>query len=520
MPGISAYQGISPAQGVSFAQGISLYQGTAEDFNSPVFSAQLKTSIIPEIGGTPTFTRATAAQVFDHEGWAREAKTSEARFWGARRVENLATALTTHTITVVSGAVYQAVIAGTNGTTAVFSGAFTGTLTANGTNRISWPSGTPKTASSTSLTITVTGTLTELMITEVSGAANQNPPEYVDFGTSYGANVDGVKYFDTLNGNTVDANGVVTETTGVAISASTLWGYYSEGLRTNYALYSRDLTNSAWVKTSMTAALDQTGIDGRANSASSLLAIGANATAAQAITRASAQRVSGWYVKRLIGTGTVEISQDNGATWTAITGLINGSTYTRVATAAQTLANPTLIIRIVTSGDKIAVDYGQHEEAGFLSTPILTTALAVSRDADSLSYPGIVALDAKGAAFAYVGSRWSTSYGSAVIRTTSAGRYLEVPAAVTSGVLVYDGVTVAAIYSGFDFANYARHRVASRWGSGTMRVFGNGLAGTPQSFTVMASGSITIRPFYGPSRDIKLWARPPSDASLQSMTTP
>jgi hypothetical protein len=40
---------------------------------------------------TPTFSRASAAYVQDHEGIQRQVLANEARFWGARRVENLVT---------------------------------------------------------------------------------------------------------------------------------------------------------------------------------------------------------------------------------------------------------------------------------------------------------------------------------------------------------------------------------------------------------------------------------------------
>src|SRR5688500_10326641 len=53
------------------------------------FFAPLTHSLIPLRGGTPTFTRATVAYVQDHEGILRAVKSGEARFTGARRVENL-----------------------------------------------------------------------------------------------------------------------------------------------------------------------------------------------------------------------------------------------------------------------------------------------------------------------------------------------------------------------------------------------------------------------------------------------
>src|SRR5947207_15091579 len=45
-----------------------------------------------------------------------------------------------------------------------------------------------------------------------------------------------------------------------------------EAAATNVVLWNRDVTNAAWVKVSVTPALDQVGLDGVANTASSLLA--------------------------------------------------------------------------------------------------------------------------------------------------------------------------------------------------------------------------------------------------------
>ena len=56
------------------------------------FDLPLRTSIVPAYAAgsaTPTFTRATTATVVDHEGVLRYCRPGEARFWGARRVENL-----------------------------------------------------------------------------------------------------------------------------------------------------------------------------------------------------------------------------------------------------------------------------------------------------------------------------------------------------------------------------------------------------------------------------------------------
>lgn len=58
----------------------------------PQFYAPLRTSIFNTYGkGLTTYSRASVATVFDHEGIMRDVLSGEARFQGARRVENLYT---------------------------------------------------------------------------------------------------------------------------------------------------------------------------------------------------------------------------------------------------------------------------------------------------------------------------------------------------------------------------------------------------------------------------------------------
>ncbi len=57
--------------------------------DAPSFQADLKNTLALQAGvGAPTFTRATAATVTDFEGLIKTVKSGEARFEGARRVEN------------------------------------------------------------------------------------------------------------------------------------------------------------------------------------------------------------------------------------------------------------------------------------------------------------------------------------------------------------------------------------------------------------------------------------------------
>ena len=157
-------------------------------------------------------------------------------------------------------------------------------------------------------------------------------------------------------------------------------GLLTEDQKTNLVRWCRDLTNVVWVKTNCTAAKNQIGIDGTANSASALTAAAANATCLQAITSVSSPRAPSAFVKRLTGSGAVQMTVDNGVTWTAVT--VTPS-WTRVEIPNQTLANPTTGFRLVTSGDSIAVDYAQVEVGPGATSPIATTTAALSRTTDN-----------------------------------------------------------------------------------------------------------------------------------------
>ena len=107
----------------------------------------------------------------------------------------------------------------------------------------------------------------KVQLEDVTGQTNQNPSEYVSTGVLsspyHGANVDGVKYFATENGNTVSSN-VVTEATGDALT--TIKGYMAEGAATELSGYSADLTNAA-VSGNAFAAKNAVGLTGAPNEA-------------------------------------------------------------------------------------------------------------------------------------------------------------------------------------------------------------------------------------------------------------
>jgi len=163
-------------------------------------------------------------------------------------------------------------------------------------------------------------------------------------------------------------------------------GILIEGAITNFALHNRDFTNIVHTKTNATALKDAVGADGIVNAASTLTATAANGTCFQAITRANGTYTFSIDVRRKAGSGTIEITDDGGSTFTDITASINAVSYTRLQiTTTQT--NPSIGVRIVTLGDEIEVDYEGLEKLPFASSRIETTTTPVTRGDDDLSIP-------------------------------------------------------------------------------------------------------------------------------------
>lgn len=198
------------------------------------------------------------------------------------------------------------------------------------------------------------------------------------------------RYFGVANG--IDSLTVSRASSGYAEALNGTWvnfgnniarrtdrGLLVEESRTNVVLYNRDLTNAAWTKSNVTVAKDQTGIDGVTNSASSATSTSTNGTVLQAITLGSSARFQTAFVKRLVGSGIIQMTMDNGSTWTTVTVTAG---WTRVSIPTQTLSNQTVGFRLATSGDSIAIDMVQNENGTFATSPIAVTTVAATRTAD------------------------------------------------------------------------------------------------------------------------------------------
>ena len=231
-------------------------------------------------------------------------------------------------------------------------------------------------------TIYIAGIQTE----DVSGQSNQNPSEYVSVGVLsapyHGAGVDGIRYFPWLNGNTVASN-VVSEAQGAAITSANSsalttdaggpFGAIADPAQTDVlgttAAIRRTMTDAGWVSGGGGITVGAaTGADGTASGAASLTAAGANGTLLFTTVLGAAVRTFGALVRRKTGTGTVNITADNGATWTAMT---LTTAYKPFYFTTASAANPVVGFRVVTAVDAIEVDFNTLV-AGSNKYPVFT----------------------------------------------------------------------------------------------------------------------------------------------------
>lgn len=147
--------------------------------------------------------------------------------------------------------------------------------------------------------------------------------------------------------------GVLVLQPSAGLRITTGMGVWAHAVGTQSCLWNRDLTNAVWVAVNSTAVKNQIGADGVANVASSITATAILGTILQTITATSSIRSFEVYIKRLVGSGTLEMTMD-GVTWTAV---VPTTSYARYNIPNQTLANPVVGFRIGTNGDSFAIDF-------------------------------------------------------------------------------------------------------------------------------------------------------------------
>lgn len=151
---------------------------------------------------------------------------------------------------------------------------------------------------------------------------------------------------------------------------------------TFYNTYSEDLTQAVWAKTGCTPLLNATGPT--KEPCTTLTATAADATCLQATTGASVTSYFQVRLRRVTGTGTVSITADGGTTWLDVTSKV-GSTNFGLAYTRGTAANPTIGLKLGTSGD--AVEVALACVSSICSSPLHIYAAARTRAADFFRVP-------------------------------------------------------------------------------------------------------------------------------------
>lgn len=273
-------------------------------------------------------------------------------------------------------------------------------------------------------------------------------------------------------------------------------GLLCEEARTNSLLQCRDMTNAAWVKgATVTVAQTQTGIDGTGNSATLVTggAVTATNTVLQTITLGSAADTYSVWLKRVTGSGTIEISAD-GSGWTSVT----LTTSYQQFQVQQTLANPVCGIRITTNGDQLAADFNQLETGAFASSPILTTVAAATRNVDVVQIIGTgstVTVASTSAFFQTIGVEGS----SVVPIMFSAGNCnIAIGNFSTTTVRVSDGTNVATATIG-GAGTVTGNTVKSAYGMDnvSMTAIANGGTQAVQSTSTWATQIAGQPPYFG-----------------------
>jgi hypothetical protein len=308
-------------------------------------------------------------------------------------------------------------------------------------------------------------------------------------------------------------------------------GLLMEEARTNVALHNSDLTQAAWVASNITPLKNVTGPDGVANSASRITATAANGTILQTVTLASSARFQSAYVKRITGTGTVEMTTDNGSTWTAITVTAD---WTRVSIPSQTVTNPVFGFRIVTDTDAIAVFGVQNENGAFPTSYIPTTTASVTRalDACSIATNLFPYSATAGAVAVQIGNLQSFSFpipfviADSAAQTTKRIQLFMTGTSVTGRIT--DGSEVMAVTQTSALTIPGQNRIALAWQADDAAFIVNGgAANTDSSLTVPTVNTMYVgfggpaagQPLNGHLRQLTYIARRITNAELVERTS-
>ena len=144
----------------------------------------------------------------------------------------------------------------------------------------------------------------------------------------------------------------------------------------NLLLRSQEFDNAVWVKASASVTANTGAAPDRTTTADTLTASGPNGSALQTFTALAEPYTFSLWVRRTVGTGTVEITVD-GSTWSAIT---ITETWARFSiTATPSAGSRTAGIRLATNGDAVEIWGAQLEQRSTVTAYTPTTDQPITR---------------------------------------------------------------------------------------------------------------------------------------------
>lgn len=402
----------------------------------------------------------------------------------------------------------------------------------------------------------------------VEGQSNQNPSEYVSTGVTGGpqshgqTTADGVQYFSTKNGNTVNGSNKVIAGTGAFLTpsngASSITtddggpkGYLAEGGYSNIIKYSERFDNVAnWLLLNGTPSVtaDTTVAPDGKMTADTLT----NASTTHAsyfyqwfpvTTSSNTPMTFSVYIKSSAPTiGWGGASQVTGGTET-ITDAGNGW-YRHMITGSSSIDNPTQVVpQITVLPSTSIIAWGAHLELlPHASSYIPTTNTQVARASDSLSYPFKNNInDQSGSMSIETTPEWSVGNGYSRHFTDVYGNYHSISLWHWDGysnLLTFDrmGTTDVRNYiDGFScqFTTNSTSKIAGTWSNQSIRQYCNGSmtgnknTGINLPYESISGSALNIgndylnvnnRAAFSSLRNLSIWKKPLSDTELNNLT--
>ena len=323
----------------------------------------------------------------------------------------------------------------------------------------------------------------------------------------HGAMVDGVKYFDTTNGNTVNSN-VVTEAAGTPLPRAGR-GYLPEDSKINLCLQSNAFTTT-WVPTNLTPVQNVTSPDGSANGWTFTESVDGGITSHQCVQSVTVSNTtvysfSVWLKKgvrtearlALVCATTVAagLFDLNAGTVGSINGSASIASYpngwyrcTITGTSDSTSASLQIFSKVagldyIGNGSIAFYGFGAQLEVGdVISTYIPTTTASVTRNADTLTYPAAGNAGTSGTLFVECGPSPVANLSFVSLLTVSDGTTnnyngIQNNAANARAFMSSGGVSQGN-GNGVSWVNGTSAKIAARFGANTIQFAKDGVLAT------------------------------------------